>query len=390
MGLIIIRKRVLAILIILTLVIIFFILSRSLFISNREIKEQEMKIKSLPYVDYSIAKEPEKNGTTVNHLNKTEYFIADIVLFDTNGESYKLYMPDLQYFLAVNNMSFIVATPCGAPAHKVAKFALGSRIWELNLTVHHDAAISQNKTYLLSKEIKMFKGKKVEFDTILVVSDEGKVIEKWSSFDNREKIDSLNKKFIPLGYNETCIGGEFDYYHINSIQVIPENDLEKKDKRFKKGNWLVSVSYANMVIILDNERKIVWSYGPETLDYIHGPRMLKNGNILVFDNGATRNYSRVIEINPPTKKIVWEYSPVGSDSFFTYFGGFAQPLDDGGFFITDTENGRVFEINRQKEILWEWYSPKWENNKRETIYRATKISIEETQNIIDSLKNERP
>ena len=37
------------------------------------------------------------------------------------------------------------------------------------------------------------------------------------------------------------------------------------------------------------------------------PTMLASGNVLVFDNGVWRGYSRVIEMEPATSEIVWSY-----------------------------------------------------------------------------------
>ena len=39
----------------------------------------------------------------------------------------------------------------------------------------------------------------------------------------------------------------------------------------------------------------------------HAPTPLPNGNLLIFDNGTLRGYSRVIELNPLTEEIAWEY-----------------------------------------------------------------------------------
>src|SRR5262245_26320506 len=48
----------------------------------------------------------------------------------------------------------------------------------------------------------------------------------------------------------------------------------------------------------------------------HAPHMLSNGNVLLFDNGPHRldhsfPVSRVLEIDPATKEIVWKYQEVG-------------------------------------------------------------------------------
>jgi len=54
--------------------------------------------------------------------------------------------------------------------------------------------------------------------------------------------------------------------------------------------------------------------------------MLKNGNILIFDNGSGRGWSRIIEVNPIGKEIVWEYHAEPKESFITRYWGSAQGL----------------------------------------------------------------
>src|SRR4030043_144112 len=56
-----------------------------------------------------------------------------------------------------------------------------------------------------------------------------------------------------------------------------------------------------------------WNWGEENdLAHQHDATLLDNGNILIFDNGLHRkrmpqHYSRIVEVNPKTEKIEWEY-----------------------------------------------------------------------------------
>ena len=47
--------------------------------------------------------------------------------------------------------------------------------------------------------------------------------------------------------------------------------------------------------------------GPGQVSEPHHPSLLANGNILLFDNGLRLRYSRVVELDPKTKQVVWEY-----------------------------------------------------------------------------------
>ena len=89
---------------------------------------------------------------------------------------------------------------------------------------------------------------------------------------------------------------------------------------------------------------------------------LDNGNILVFDNGNFRGqeaiqYSRVIEYNPKTNNIDWEYVDPVSPSFYSAYQGAAQRLSNGNTHITDSVTGRLFEVTTAGEVVWEYIVP---------------------------------
>ena len=77
----------------------------------------------------------------------------------------------------------------------------------------------------------------------------------------------------------------------------------------------VLVSFRNLstVAIIDKRTgTFVWKLGPEMLAQQHDPSLLANGHILLFDHGAHRrdqamSASRVLEVDPTTNTIVWEY-----------------------------------------------------------------------------------
>jgi hypothetical protein len=106
------------------------------------------------------------------------------------------------------------------------------------------------------------------------------------------------------------------------------------------------------------------------------------GNILVYDNGgaagfgdpnpgspdgtwnALRDHSRVLEFNPITLELVWQFTaqtqgfPVGEDvRFYSRYESAAQRLPNGNTLITESRQGRIFEVTPASEIVWEYISP---------------------------------
>jgi hypothetical protein len=139
---------------------------------------------------------------------------------------------------------------------------------------------------------------------------------------------------------------------------------------------------ANFIAIISRETgEIVWRVGPDyspgnpedklgQIIGMHHAHMIPKGlpgegNILVLDNGGfagygdskIRAYSRVLEFNPITMEIVWEYSdrtgldiPFSGENqrFFTLFNGSAQRLPNGNTLITDGVTGAIIEVTKDK------------------------------------------
>lgn len=139
--------------------------------------------------------------------------------------------------------------------------------------------------------------------------------------------------------------------NINALHVLPD------------GNILVSMRCTNTIMIVDRASgDIVWRWGPGQISHQHNPTLLDNGNILLFDNGAHRtyttiDYSRVIEVDPKTGDIAWEYKedPVVDLNSFICSG--AQRLANGNTLICECTKGRIFEVTRAGDLVWEYHVP---------------------------------
>lgn len=252
---------------------------------------------------------------------------------------------------------------------------------------HHDFFRLENGNTLVLAMDKVkrpnISGKELMDDTFYEVTSDGKVVRELRAVDLYDQFGftSEQKKLI---FDQTGVF-DSDWAHGNSLTVLPPNKwYDQGDQRFKPGNLLTSFRDLNIVCIIDRDRKkIVWRLGPNYpdgyIDQIIGqhdahviPRGLRGeGNILIFDNGGEagyprriRGYSRVIEVNPVKKEIVWKYEAVAwgqrvtqQGHFFSNYVGNAQRLPNGNTFIVEGWPGRLFEVTEQGEIVWEWLNP---------------------------------
>jgi hypothetical protein len=94
---------------------------------------------------------------------------------------------------------------------------------------------------------------------------------------------------------------------------------------------------------------------------------------------ARRDYSRVLEIDPISLDIVWQYTPVEAGflipldaaRFYSPFVSSAQRLPNGNTLITEGSDGRIFEVTRSHELVWEYISPyRGSRGMMNMVYRA--------------------
>ena len=106
------------------------------------------------------------------------------------------------------------------------------------------------------------------------------------------------------------------------------------------------------------KRSIVWARRG-TFKAQHDPQILDNGRLLIFDNKGgdrKRGLSRVLEYRLPEMALEWSYEGTPKEPFFTLTCGVAARLPNGNTLITETDNGRAFEVTPEKQIVWEFIS----------------------------------
>lgn len=224
-------------------------------------------------------------------------------------------------------------------------------------------------------------------DEIAVLSADGRILREISIFDLLGpaaipqpmvqllvESESADPTAVRERASELRIDYRRDVLHLNSVAVLPR-DIGVA----AAGDLLVCLRSLDLVLAVSLEPLAVvwrWEEGRELLERPHAPTPLANGNILIFDNGWGRGYSRLVELDPRRGEIVWQYVADPPESFYTRRGGIAQVLPDGHLLVTQSDAGRVFEITRAGEIVWDFWNPIFDADessgppKRRTIYRA--------------------
>jgi hypothetical protein len=190
---------------------------------------------------------------------------------------------------------------------------------------------------------------------LVEVSPDGAVVWKWSSGEHLSELGLSEHGWELLrGTVARAPGDPWGCLEMNSASTLGPNKWYEEDPErisiFHPDNVIISFRKANVIAIIDkSSESIVWRLGPyfeekpgaqhqrilrhnipRPLDQIsgqHNPHMIPKGlpgagNILLFDCQGGAGYppaslgiyagSRILEIDPITKQIVWQYT--GEDS----------------------------------------------------------------------------
>jgi len=234
---------------------------------------------------------------------------------------------------------------------------------------HHDLEVLDNGTiYTLTRErkrIDRLSSVDVCEEYITVLSPQGQLLKEYSLIDLIE-----NSPYARMLINDSFVraGGFYGHIlHANTIEVF-DGSRAHMSPLFKTGNMLISILITNTVCIVDLEKEqVVWALGSGLWRHQHQPTLLENGNILIFDNKDHDNASAVKEFNPFSQKIAWVYQGSPERPFFSITCGSNQRLPNGNTLITETDNGRAFEVTPDKEIVWEYINPFRGGEKKELI-----------------------
>jgi hypothetical protein len=185
-------------------------------------------------------------------------------------------------------------------------------------------------------------GGKIWADSVVELTTAGKVVWEWRAW---EHLDPERDHLTALQDERT------EWTHANAVFEQPDGDL--------------LVSFRNISTLVRIDRKsgaIAWRLGAPPLAGQHCPSQLSNGHILLFDNGPHRldesfPFSRVLEIDPASRAIVWTYQEARPFNFFSPRISSAQRLPNGNTLINEGNFGRLFEVTPEGDVVWEYVNP---------------------------------
>jgi hypothetical protein len=258
-------------------------------------------------------------------------------------------------------------TPYGTAIVKVDKNS--NLIWNDFRHIHHSFDQAEDGTiYALDQEVVTTPapryaklGAPYLDDGVAIYSADGQFIKRFSLLDTiyNAEYPSLITAIVA---ETKKVHGNGDVLHSNDIEIL-RSDKAALFPFAKAGDLLISCTKINGIAIVDPETELMTWFTTGYWRHQHDPDFLDNGNIMLFDNKVMRadangrKASRVVEFDPKTMEIQWEYPGMTNEYLNSGVRAAQERLSNGNTLITESAGGRILEVTSDGRVAWEFYHP---------------------------------
>lgn len=236
----------------------------------------------------------------------------------------------------------------------------------------------------------------IEFE--ITDNNQANIVWKWRLWDHLIQDQDSSKlnygnisehpELVDINFIGDQEGSEEDWIHLNALDYNPSLDQIALSSRNFSEIWIIdhSTSTAEAATHIGGNSEmggdILYRYGnplayqrgtssDQVLFQQHDVRWSEDGQQLsVFNNQYEHEKSAVQIWTPPIKNdgnyliepnqpfgpnhFDWEYSAEG---FYSKYMSSAQHLPNGNILICEADDGRLIEMTKEKEIVWEYINP---------------------------------
>jgi len=191
-------------------------------------------------------------------------------------------------------------------------------------------------------------------DVIEHISSTDRVLQSISTYDTFTTGIDRAALQAARGNQERDEWGVADVIHANAVVAL-DRDIPGLGAA---GSWLISMRKLDLVAVIDPKtRERTWEFGPGVLGRQHQPGITPEGTVVIFDNLGLDGASRVVEVDPRTKQIIWQYPREKDEAFYSELRGGAQRLPNGNTLVVISDRGRAVEVTKDGQVVWEYLTP---------------------------------
>lgn len=253
----------------------------------------------------------------------------------------------------------------------------GAVVWRLPYRTHHSIHTDEDGNFWVGGLINHRRAQDnapnhaPRFDEYFAykISPDGRLLAEISILDVLRSNDLSGLLYLSTLNNwGTVVRG--DTLHLNDVETFPENMAPGV---FGPGDIMVSLRNINAIVVFNEQSREVKYLSIGAVLRQHDPDFVDGNTISVLDNNNLSYAqseervderllsSRIVEIDAVSGDVDVIFEGSADQPFFTDIMGKHQLLPNGNILVAESRRGRVFEVSRQGELVWEHYNLAEEN-----------------------------
>lgn len=278
--------------------------------------------------------------------------------------------------------------------------ACGEVVWALNEGNHHSIEQAEDGSFWTPAVPETpqvgserfpngypgLEGKPVWIERLLHVSPDGEILHDINALD--VVYESELRRYLmkaSWGGKRRVTGPPTDILHINDVEPLPPS-MADEYPTLEAGDLVVSVKRLHLVFVVDPDTREVKWHASDPFVAQHDPDFIGDGWIGVFDNqndgterGGLLGGSRIVAVQPHTDSVEVLFPTEQSEPFYTQGQGRWEMLDNGNLLLTETESGRVVEVDSAGRTVWEWIHQPYNTSRVPEVTQGSRQNLSREQ-----------
>jgi hypothetical protein len=240
----------------------------------------------------------------------------------------------------------------------------GRRIWATGGIFNHAVTLDDDEKFAWTLRREVADEKLLHETVVKVATATGEIVQRITMRDivaanptlHILDIRERDRNFVRENPRNTAEEWLDNPFHLNDVEPLPAS-IADRFAGFAAGDLLLSARSLNLVFVVDPHTLKVkwWRMGAWRRQ--HDPDWQPTGEITVYDNRMSLDYSRIVGVVPATQSTRVVFDGRSAD-FYSRIRGKHQITPAGNLLISSPQQARVFEVEPNAHVVFEIYNPK--------------------------------
>jgi hypothetical protein len=240
----------------------------------------------------------------------------------------------------------------------------GRRIWATGGIFNHAVTLDEDERFVWTLRREVADEELLHETVVKVATASGEIVQRITMNDivaanptlHILDIRERDRNFVRENPRNTAEEWLDNPFHLNDVEPLPAA-IADRFEGFEAGDLLLSARSLNLVFVVDPDTLEIkwWRIGAWRRQ--HDPDWQPTGEITVYDNRMSLDYSRIVGVVPAAQSTRVVFDGRSAD-FYSRIRGKHQITQAGTLLISSPQQGRVFEVDANARTVLDIFNPK--------------------------------